>query len=105
MTLRNYVLTYDPLAVAEILPQLLAFIQSNALTYQFITPYVGCVLIKSDSDISLISGSYNSFFNGRPFMLAEVHHTATGGRLDQNIWNWLNNAVPPPLPYTPLGNG
>ena len=100
---RNYVLTYDPISMFSMHAQLLAFIQANAFTYQFFSPYIGLVLIKGTLDLQQMVDSYNSFFNGHNFFMAEVDSVKTGGRLDRAVWDWLNNPAPPPIPYTPLG--
>lgn len=100
---RNYVLTYDGLAMFAENAQLMAFIQSNAFTYQFYSPFFGMVFIKSLADLVAINHSYNSYFNGRAFFLTEVDSNKTAGRLESAVWDWLNNPLPPPIPYTPLG--
>ncbi len=99
---KNYALTFDPFQMSDLFPQLIAFVQSNALTYQFIAPYAGSVFVKSSADILILATSYNAFFNGRAFLIAEINAEFTGGRLEQKVWDWLNNANPEPLPFAPL---
>lgn len=100
---KTFILTFDGVEMNNVIVQLYAFVQSNALTYQFSSPYLGTIFIKSNSDLTTLSYSYNSFFNGRHFLLAEIDPDQTAGRQLANVWNWLNNPAPLPLPYTPLG--
>lgn len=100
---RAFLLNFDSARMVDLLPQLYAFVQSNALTYQFYSPFYGMIFIKSACQITDLIESYNAFFAGQPFMIAEVDPVKTGGRLPQDVWDWLNNPAPPPLPYIPLG--
>ena len=100
---KNFILTFDPLSLSDMLPQLYAFVQSNALSYQFSSPYLGTIFIKSNADVLTLSLSYNGFFAGRQFILAELDADEMGGRQLGNVWDWLNNSAPPLLPFTPLG--
>ena len=100
---KTYSLTFDAFGMANVLPQLYAFVQANAFTYQFYAPFNGCILIKSMADLLVLTGSYNAFFAGTHFLISEVDPGKTGGRLAQEVWDWLNNPEPPLIPYTPLG--
>ena len=87
----------------ELQQELFAFIQSNATTYQFFSPYFGTVLVKSSEDILVLNASYGSFFGTKTFFLAEIDADRTAGRQLREIWDWINNPVPPEIPYEPLG--
>lgn len=98
--LNTFILSYDPLSDKYSLNQINAFIRANAYTYQYYMPLIGTYLIKSKADLLSLIDTYNGFFDGSNFFVAQIFPTVTGGALPQDMWDWINSDNPPPLPMT-----
>jgi hypothetical protein len=97
----TFLLSYDPLASDPTPARLIEFIRSNAYTYQYLTPFLGTVFVKSQASLVQMMGSYDPFISPNAFTLIEVSPILMSGLLPQAYWNWLNAAAPPPLAALP----
>ena len=94
----TFVLSYDPLMTDPSPVRLLEFIRSNGFTYQYFVPFYGTVFIKSGATLAQLNGSYMPFFSPSSYVLTQIFPVMTSGMLPQAHWDWINAAVPPPLP-------
>jgi hypothetical protein len=86
----DYLLSYDVAAAAEMYPQLFSFVKEHKLIEQWSQPYNGLYLLKSQSDITTLSLSFDQFFARRVFhVISSISPLWVGGILPADIWNWL----------------
>ncbi|HEX8525430.1 hypothetical protein [Allosphingosinicella sp.] len=93
----TFILNYDPLMTDPTPVRLIEFIRSNGYTYQYFYPFAGTVVIKSLADLNQMTASYRPFFSPTKFLLTHVAPAHVGGLLEQERWDWINAASPPPL--------
>ena len=87
----TYMLSYDPLSVAPISDQLSAFIKANKHVEQWLHPYSGCYLLKSNTPLFTISESFRQFLgHGRLHIITPIGAPMTGGILPQFMWDWVS---------------
>lgn len=94
----TYILSYDPLMRDPTPARLIQFVRSNVFTYQYLTPFVGTLVIKSTAASTQLLESYNPFLSPSSFLLTQIFPTMTTGLLPPHYWNWINAATPPALP-------
>lgn len=94
--MRTYSLSFDPYRSMHVGDQLLAFVKDNRYVVSWSRPYDGLYLLKSEYDFGTILNSFKSFFGiNISFFLSEVSHNASGGILQQDVWNWFNQGYLP----------
>lgn len=86
----KYILSYDFATAASLQDQLAAFVKANRYVTQWVQPYHGCYLLKSNVDLVTLATSFNEFFAGRVHIITPISPTATTGILPQYMWDWLN---------------
>ena len=94
----TFLLSYDPLMQNPTPDKLLQFVRSNVTTYQYLTPFVGSIFIKSQASLELLISSYNPFISPHSFTLIQIYPTLSTGLLPPAFWDWINAQTPPPLP-------
>jgi len=96
--MNNFVLSYDPL-VATVTPgQLLQYVKDSRSISSWYSPFMGTYLLKSELSAWQLSEQFRGVFAGAAFMVAQVWPGATGGAFSNEVWQWLNGVVIPPLP-------
>jgi hypothetical protein len=93
----TFVLNFDPLMVDPTPVRLLEFIRSNGYTYQYLTPFIGTIMIKSTANLGQMISSFQPFLRPNSFMLTHVSPTHMSGLLNPAYWEWVNAPAPPPL--------
>jgi hypothetical protein len=77
--------------------RVLEFVRSNSYTYQYLTPYLGSIYIKSSATLEQMIISYRPFLEPNAFTLTQIYPVNMSGLLMPEYWHWLNAASPPPL--------
>lgn len=94
----SYLVTYDPLTSAHMHEQLIAFVKNNKFITQWSQPFVGCFLIKTDTQKLILFASFREFFGDKILhVVTPIVPSDLGGILPQNIWEWLNQPEISPL--------
>jgi hypothetical protein len=95
---KTYLLAFNPHAGNFTITQLFAFISDNKKIYQYYTPFVGCYILKSSYDLTVVQNTLRGFFETAQFVVSEINPFSTGGALPAEIWPWVNNGLLPSLP-------
>lgn len=103
---RNFILSYDYAATYPIKDQLAAYVSKSRNIIQWIQPFSGLYLLKSDVSLADLQQDFNSFFGPHGFFLALTDADDCGGWLPPYVWEWLRTPpansmdwlLPQPIP-------
>jgi hypothetical protein len=88
--MKNFALSYDPVASSPTNKQLMAFVSSNRNVMSWSKPYEGLILIKSGISKETLYQDFVTFFDeGVQFLLFEIAVGYSVGRFTQVIWDWF----------------
>ena len=93
----SYLICYDPVTAAGVEFQLAAFVKNNRHVTQWLRPFTGCYVLKSNVDLTTIGGSFQEFFGQIQHIITPVNGPSSGGILPEYAWKWLNEPEPPSL--------
>ena len=93
----TFILNFSSFSADPSPPKVLEYVKSHALTYQYLVPFSGTIIIKSTANLSALIGSYTSFLRPNEFLLTHVDPTYVNGLLQNPYWQWINSASPPAL--------
>lgn len=94
----SYLLSYDVGAIAPMHAQLVAFVQENRHVKQWIHPYAGLFLLKSDAEVWTLGASFRSFFtDANNHIVVPISSDATQGIMPTYVWSWLNQSDQAPI--------
>ena len=94
----TYILSYSPFLSDPTPRRILEYVRSHAHTYQYLVPFAGSLVIKTQAPLGELVQSYRAFLSPNEFMLTQVNPSFVSGLLQTHYWDWLNAASPPALP-------
>ncbi|HEV7289911.1 hypothetical protein [Sphingomonas sp.] len=93
--MKNFALSWDISRAEASHDQIIGFISENRHVQQWLAPFPGFILIKTDSDILELSQSITRFLTRSYFFLAIVDPVTSAGALTPDMWNWFNRGILP----------
>jgi hypothetical protein len=111
--MRIFILSYDYVAVFPIKDQFSAYISRNRNIIQWLQPFDGLYLLKSNVSLFSLQQDFHSFLVNRSFFLAETTADQCQGWLPPYVWEWVRSpaenslaallpSFPPPIRPTPV---
>lgn len=93
-----YLLNYDATRIAAMHAQLVGFVKENRNVKQWIHPYAGLFLLKSDADVWTLAASFRSFFtDANSHVVVPLNSGYFQGIMPNYVWTWLNQPDQTPI--------
>ena len=93
----TFILNFSPFMTDPTPTRLVEYVRSHAMTYQYLVPFSGAIIIKSSSNLGEMVESYTAFLRPNYFLLSHVNPAYVNGFLQSRYWDWLNSPNPPAL--------